>query len=459
MIELCVDKSYVEATFDEAIRELHERNDMALCRIREYECMSGAHGNDMFRTKKLIKFMRISTDLRDLAKEACERGETRLHRRRVFPWPRIGFAGVVSSLGLASSRSRLKKDRQDGKATERLKWLQMETRAEQLVVSTLLSKPSVEQLLPCSHSTMSSSPSARPIRNPSTEIYCYCNLQCTIFTSYKSRSYGRKFYRCSRNRLEGDCCFFQWCDELNDSHSSVQVAKTSPTQVVLLRAELVQIKILLVIVIIGTQSASCSSEDEASKESRESYLLKRRRGDEASPKGVIKGLKAITQESSAKLVKKIIKFEKPHILNYLKSPMHVDIHSEASELNIIISHQFFQNFWHNFCHRLGQAPKVMVILFRLKVFRDHHEINFVNTLSMISHHHSKNTLMQRQNNKQSYDLSGPNLSADKILYTTGKSPITGRIFRRLSGGFPTEDNETAFLMEFSGRFFPAEFSG
>ncbi|KAH0462473.1 hypothetical protein IEQ34_010048 [Dendrobium chrysotoxum] len=44
MIEFCVDKSYAEATFDEAVRELHERNDMALCRIREYECMRGAHG-------------------------------------------------------------------------------------------------------------------------------------------------------------------------------------------------------------------------------------------------------------------------------------------------------------------------------------------------------------------------------------------------------------------------------
>ncbi|PKU72867.1 hypothetical protein MA16_Dca013661 [Dendrobium catenatum] len=100
---------------------------------------------------------------------------------------------------------------------------------------------------------MSSSSSATPIGNPNNQVYCHCNLQCTIYTSYKSRSCGRKFYRCSRNRSEEDCHFFRWCDELNEwEHDmnyrrSSNVVETSLTHV---KAELLQIKILLVVLLI-----------------------------------------------------------------------------------------------------------------------------------------------------------------------------------------------------------------
>ncbi|PKU81102.1 hypothetical protein MA16_Dca027069 [Dendrobium catenatum] len=96
---------------------------------------------------------------------------------------------------------------------------------------------------------MTSSSSATPITNTSNRIYCHCNLRCTIYTSNKARSYGRKVYRCSRNRSEDDCNFFRWCDEVNDmpydsdSHCAEEIAISS------LRDELLQIKKLLVIIL------------------------------------------------------------------------------------------------------------------------------------------------------------------------------------------------------------------
>ncbi|KAL0907561.1 hypothetical protein M5K25_021977 [Dendrobium thyrsiflorum] len=104
-------------------------------------------------------------------------------------------------------------------------------------------------------STMSSSSSTTQGRNFSNQIYCHCNLQCTIFTSYQSRSRGRKFYRCSRSRTEGDCHYFRWCDEVNEfpnesNFQSSNVAENCSTHIASIRAELLQIKILLIIVIL-----------------------------------------------------------------------------------------------------------------------------------------------------------------------------------------------------------------
>ncbi|PKU86774.1 hypothetical protein MA16_Dca020821 [Dendrobium catenatum] len=96
---------------------------------------------------------------------------------------------------------------------------------------------------------MSSSSSTMPIRNPSNRIYWHCNLQCTAYTSHKSHSKGRKFYRCSRNRSEDDCSFFRWCDEVNDLPNDSNSRCAEELAISSLRDELVQIKKLLVIIL------------------------------------------------------------------------------------------------------------------------------------------------------------------------------------------------------------------
>ncbi|PKU72176.1 hypothetical protein MA16_Dca006769 [Dendrobium catenatum] len=102
---------------------------------------------------------------------------------------------------------------------------------------------------------MSSSSSAMPIRNSSNRIYCHCNMQCAVYTSHKSHSEGRKFYRCSRNRSEDDCNFFRWCDEVNDLpydsdlRCAEELAKISLSHILSLRDEILKIKKLLVIIL------------------------------------------------------------------------------------------------------------------------------------------------------------------------------------------------------------------
>ncbi|KAH0452854.1 hypothetical protein IEQ34_017178 [Dendrobium chrysotoxum] len=100
----------------------------------------------------------------------------------------------------------------------------------------------------CEMSSSHATPSTKSVDSP---IYCRCNLQCEIYTCYKTNNHGRKFYRCPRSRSEDDCRYFRWIDEQNGEVEAMNRLRSADTlevhskHVVSVTYELLQIKILL----------------------------------------------------------------------------------------------------------------------------------------------------------------------------------------------------------------------
>ncbi|PKU71513.1 hypothetical protein MA16_Dca004355 [Dendrobium catenatum] len=81
-------------------------------------------------------------------------------------------------------------------------------------------------------------------------------MQCQIYTCYKAKNCIRKFYRCPRNIWENDCRYFRWFDEENDETEdiihlrSANASKVHSKHAISVTFELLQIKLLLVILIL-----------------------------------------------------------------------------------------------------------------------------------------------------------------------------------------------------------------